>query len=1028
MAGKNLTRLLLAFAAIASALQVQAPPAVQAEGAGGTFVENRGQWDAQGLFLARTPGLDLWVTGDGLVFDYKTYVQSGFLPRRPGRAQREGFIKGHVIRMTLVGAQPSAVTGKAEQPGAYNYFVGDDSQRWATGARAFGEVVAEQPYAGVSLRYSIEDGGPRYDFLVKPGADLSQIGLKVEGADGLSVQPDGNLAIQTSLGPIVERGLAAYQDTPSGRARIACRFLLDGNILRFDVGSYDRSLALVIDPIVASSYFGSSSLGDSCYSVATDKTNNIYLVGNTTAANYPTTTGAYQRQNKDRSFLGTAFVTKISANEKTLIYSTYLGGSGGDFANAITVDALGSAYVGGSTGSKDFPITKGAFQIANKENTANSQTAGFVTKLNPAGSALVYSTYLSGSGSGRAYYGEEVYGLAVDKAGDLFAAGITNSLNFPVTRGTLQTVNKQGKSSSGVGFVTKLNPAGTALVYSTFLGGTGHLSYGVSEGDSARAITVDSYGQATVAGWTGSKDFPVSKGAIQSTNRAYGNTTFTQDNAFVLRLNASGSALVYGTYLGGTTGDSAAAVAIDSAGDAFVAGDASSTDFPVTYGALLIANPEANSSSNGIDAPGEASFVAKIDPTGKKLLYSTYLGGSGGIDRVAGLALDSLGQATLAGYTDSRDFPLTPNALRTTDGNSNGTGFVSVVSPAGNALLYSSFLGGSGSGSQMGSGDSCVGVVRNVLGQTVVAGTTDSSDFPTTSGAYQASPRSMFIATLAGLSLPLPNLTLLPASVIGGSASQGTITLAAKAAAATTFKLSSTSALAGVPAVASVPAGSSAVSFPIVAKTVSADSTCTIKAVHGTTTLSAQLFVLCPIQTFQLDAQVYGGFNALGMIKLIQAGGPYTTKITSPSADLTMPQAEIGYGGAFENVAIPSKPVTKNTVTTVTASVSGNSKTVTLTIVASPASYTVTPASIAGGGTATGTVHLPAKAGSAGVLVLINSNVPEATVPSSITVPAGHDSATFTITTKAVGAKIVANIAVVFTGAAASRTLTITPP
>lgn len=353
--------------------------------------------------------------------------------------------------------------------------------------------------------------------------------------------------------------------------------------------------------------------------------------------------------------------------DPVLVYSTYLGGSGGDTANAITVDAAGNAYVAGRTASTNFPVTPGAFQGTN-DGAANGFSNAFITKLNPGGTALVYSTYLGGSGGVDLYgesAGDQGSGLAIDSSGNVYVTGEAVSSDFPVTPGAFQTT-----SPGQAAFVTKLNPTGTALVYSTFLGGIGD-KYGWG---NTTALAVDGSGDAYIAGATSSTTFPVTPKAFQTTNKAAANS---YNNVFVTKLNPAGSALVYSTYLGGNggtccSGDMASGVAVDGSGNVYITGTAQSTDFPVTQGAYQSTDHDT---ANG----GSNAFVTKLNPAGTALVYSTYLGGSGGTiyfsptlflgvgDQANGLAVDSSGNAYVTGVTASSDFPVTPGAYQTTN-------------------------------------------------------------------------------------------------------------------------------------------------------------------------------------------------------------------------------------------------------------------------------------------------------------------------------------------------------------------------
>jgi hypothetical protein len=382
--------------------------------------------------------------------------------------------------------------------------------------------------------------------------------------------------------------------------------------------------------------------------------------------------------------------------DPVLSYSTYLGGGGMDAVTSIAVDGSGNAYVAGWATSTDLPTV----------NPVSAQSGGgvdaFVAKLGPGGNNLIYCTYLGGRGDDRAF------GIAVDPAGDAYVTGWTSSSVFP-TVAPMQAALAGGKDA----FVAKLNPAGNILIYSTYLGG--------GATDSGNSIAVDAAGNAYVAGGTYSLDFPA-LGAYQASNRG-------QQNAFITKLSASGS-LMYSTYLGGSGNDSALSIAVDSAGAAFVTGGATSTNFPT------VAPVQAVSGGN------QDAFIAKLSPSGNTLLYSTYLGGSGGsvgsFEAGTGIAVDATGAAYVAGATNSINFPVTTGALQATNFGGGGDGFVAKLKPAGNALVYATYLGGS-------SLDYASAIAIDFLGNAYIAGYTASYDFlnlyalqPANAGPYDA--------------------------------------------------------------------------------------------------------------------------------------------------------------------------------------------------------------------------------------------------------------------------------------------------
>jgi len=451
-------------------------------------------------------------------------------------------------------------------------------------------------------------------------------------------------------------------ESPSDREPVDGNFtLLAGNTVRFRLGSYDKSRAVVIDPTLAYSTYLGGSGGDFGGGIAVDASGSAYVTGSTGSTDFPVTEGAYQTVNSG----GNAFITKLNSNGTALIYSTYLGGSGGAGGSGIAVDASGQAYVTGSAGS-DFPVTKGAFQTVNNAAAIGGSNA-FVTKLNTAGRALEYSTYLGGSGI--IIVGDAGSGIAVDVSGHAYVTGTAFSTDFPTTKGAFQIVNNGAANSSSNAFVTKLNFDGTALHYSTYLGGDGVDSspapFYDSSGDSGIGIAVDVSGDAYVTGAAFSTDFPTTKGAFQTVNNARFQVA---SNAFVTKLNFDGTALHYSTYLGGgsyrgimSPYDYGTGIAVDASGHAYVTGAAQSTNFPTAKGAFQTVN-------NAAAEVRPNAFVTELNFDGTGLHYSTYLGGSGngfGGDSGGGIALDASGNVYVDGTAYSRNFPVTKGAFQT---------------------------------------------------------------------------------------------------------------------------------------------------------------------------------------------------------------------------------------------------------------------------------------------------------------------------------------------------------------------------
>jgi hypothetical protein len=661
--------------------------------------------------------------------------KEGFAPRRGPSPDPETQTPA-VLRMKLVGANERAkVTGLEELPGKSNYFIGNDPKKWRTNVPNYAKVKYANVYPGIDLVYYGNQGKLEYDFVVSPGADPRSIefaiiadeqagsrqkaaGSETESQSAidnpkssipmpLRVAGNGDLVVGTEGGELIFHKPVIYQ--PHGLASgagsslvtrhsslVEGRYRLDGeNHIHFELGAYDRRRPVVIDPTLAySTYLGGKNT-DYGHGIAVDASGNAYVTGTTFSSNFPTTPGAFQT-----SFGGGehAFVSKLNATGSALFYSTYLGGSGGDYGSGIAIDASGNAYVTGVTASSNFPTTPGAFQTTYGGGVEDA----FVTELNATGSALVYSTYLGGSSTD---YGNH---LAVDASGSAYVTGGTWSSNFPTTPGAFQTTFV----SSIDAFVSKLNASGSALLYSTYLGGVGK-PYSMTE---ALAITVDASGNAYVTGHTDSSNFPTTPGAFQTT---YGGGV---EDAFVTELNATGSALVYSTYLGGSGGSGGFGIAVDASGNAYVAGGAGA-NFPTTPGAF-------QTTYGGAD-----SFVSKLNAAGSALLYSTYLGGRGGPTNyveAVGIGVDASGNAFVTGQTNSANFPTTPGAFQTTYSGGSADAFVSKLNAAGSALLYSTYLGGS----YINVG---IGIAVDASGNAYITGRAQSSKFPfpTTPGAFQ---------------------------------------------------------------------------------------------------------------------------------------------------------------------------------------------------------------------------------------------------------------------------------------------------
>jgi Bacterial Ig-like domain (group 3)/Beta-propeller repeat len=696
-----------------------------------SFEANLGQSDPRVRFISRGQGYSIFLTDSGAVLSLSKQAGTA----KPGQGKAPD-LKTDVVRMELTNASLAhPVTGENKLSGKVNYFIGSDSAKWHSDVPTYGKVRYANAYPGVDLVYYGNQQKLECDFVVAPNADPKPVKLHFAGVTKLSLDSDGDLNVAASNGKLVFHKPVVYQIRDGKRTPVEGRFqLLANNDLGFTLGRYDHNQELVIDPVLGySTYLGGTS-SESANGIAVDATGHAYVTGETSSTDFPVTAGAFEpvKPATAVSQVPIVFVTKFNQSASGLIYSTFLGGNGGDTGYSLAIDSKGDAFICGTTYSSNFPVTSGAY-----ENTLANSGGSFITKLGPSGNTLVYSTYLNGA--------DHTMGIAVDTAGEAYVTGYTRSTSLAVSASAFQKTNLGDANA----FVVKVNAAGTAALYSTYLGGKYF--------DMGSAIAVDGSDHAYVTGSAYSSNFPHTGGAYQSVNKG---APLGLDNVFVTKLNAAGSALAYSTFLGGTGGDSGLGIALDSEGEAYVVGNTYSSDFPHTSGAYQAAN-------NGAGNQADNAFVSKLNSAGAQLVYSTYLGGTGVLnltdddgpnsfgDTANTIAVDSAGNAYVGGAAVSGDFPVTGDAYQAqtpsqeanVDGD-NPVGFFTTLNPQGSGLIYSTFLGGSGCGYGIGYagidglGDSVNAIGLDSFGNAYVAGTTCSGDFPVTSGAFQSANKS----------------------------------------------------------------------------------------------------------------------------------------------------------------------------------------------------------------------------------------------------------------------------------------------
>ena len=625
------------------------------------FERNLGQADDRVEFLGRGTGHTVFLTQNEAIIGFTAPKTSA-------------------VRMKLLGQnRHPQVEGMDRLPGSANYLTGHAQ---TTDIPRYKRVRYSDIYPGIDVVYHGNGQLLEYDFVVNPGADPKKIRIAFSGIRRTSLDTAGDLVLTTDGDPILERKPHAYQTIDGIEKTVDVSYVIFANHVKFNISEYDKTKPLIIDPLlVYSTYFGGSG-PDQGNAITVDVEGSVYVTGVTTSADFPVASAA---QGKNAGGTTDAFILKLDPTGTQIVYSTYIGGSGSDEGHSIAVDTGGNAHITGYTSSNDFPIVSG-FQ-----RTRGGLLDAYVLKLNRTGNAILFSSFLGGSVDDRGY------GIALDAASNIYLTGTTSSNNFP-------TANPYQRNYAGGfadAFVAKIGSAGN-LIYSTYTGGLGN--------DNPFSIAVDGNGAAYVTGFTSSPNFPLVN-ALQNT---YGGGT---DDVFVFKLNPAGTALQYSTYVGGINSDEATRIAVDEAGSAYITGYTDSINFPThnPYQAIGAGNfdafvaklspdgasltfstyfggsqvesgtgiavdrahnvyicgytnsfdlPEANAVQTFIAGDRDV-FLAKFDPDGDILVFSTFLGGLGP-ESAIGLAIDGSGNAYVTGFTHSTNFP-TANPIQETN-------------------------------------------------------------------------------------------------------------------------------------------------------------------------------------------------------------------------------------------------------------------------------------------------------------------------------------------------------------------------
>jgi hypothetical protein len=757
------------------------------------FIENLGQFDPKVKFQVKIGSKTAWLTANGIVFDAirasqgekpGTAAESSVIGVRrapmPDRSKPEAQTTERLVfSEDFIGARCcSKVEGRDLRPGIYNYFQSRDPAKWRTNVRGYQEVIYRDVWPGIDLRIYGKGSDLEQEFLVYPGGDPNQVRISYRGIDRLHVSEDGSLEVDTAFGILRETKPRIYQQIAGKQVKVDGRFkLTSDSAYAFEIEAHDGQHPLVIDPtLLYSTYLGGAAgnnvdnyTHEAAAGIAVDASGNAYVTGYTQSTDFPITPGAFQTGVSSTPPL-VSFVTKLNATGTALVYSTYIGGVY-NWTTGIAVDFSGNAYVTGVTldglGGYSFPTTPNAYWPT---DTIHHCTAVdyFVTKLNTLGNQLLYSTCLGSSGTSI----DPPTAIAVDSHGGAFITGSAPG-GRPTTSNAYQPSWPGFKNSAFVMAFDTGASGNSSLTYSTWFG---ILSAAGFFGMQSNAIALDSFGAIYIAGNAGI-GLPTTPGAFQTAIAngigcdSPGAGGGVCPDGFIAKFNpsASGSqSLIYSTYLGGPGLDNITGLAVDTSGNAYVAGTTQSTSFPVTPGSF----------QNTLSFSGE-EFVAKLNAGGSKLLYSTYLQStncanvpycySSGI-QATGIAVDSLGDAYVTGRTRTPLFPVTADAFQNTwvklfNSTDYASAFLTKFNPTGSALIYSSYLGGIDN-------DVATAIAVDQIGDAYIAGYTSSANFPVTGFAFQPSAHGTGDAFVAKFPLGT-NQTLLISSLTplsGGNA------------------------------------------------------------------------------------------------------------------------------------------------------------------------------------------------------------------------------------------------------------------
>jgi hypothetical protein len=654
------------------------------------FVPNAGQTDAVARYLAQGMGGTLFFAADGVMLSLPIADEGQY-----------------ALKLEFEGSAPATVTGASEIGGTISYFLGSDPAQWQTGLPSYRILQYEGLYPGISLQYDGVDGQLKGTYQVAAGAEPDLIRWRYHGAQSLAVTDGGALQITLpdGAGTVTEEAPVAWQTIRGTQVPVPVQYEIapDGSIGFALPNGYDTRHPLTLDPTITYVKRIGGTVGDIGYAIAVDSSGATYLTGETKSGNYPSTPGVIQTHSGG---LSDAFVTKLSPDGTTIVYSTYLGGEDDDIGFGIAIDPDGNAYVTGTTDSEMFPTTPDSFQP-----TISGYSDIFVAKLNPTGTAFGYATHLGGSGDE-----DGTPDIAVDDSGRAYVTGRTWSGSFP-TQNPIQAQGGGGNSA----FVTVFEPDGASLYFSTYYGGPNE--------ENGTGIAVDNAGMIYITGHTNSSyNFPL----VNAFQSIYGGP---YADAFVAKMDPVVPALLYSTYLGGESTDTGDDIVVDSGGNATIVGITRSANYPTRFPV------------QGFGGDWDA-IVTQLSPAGNTVNFSTFLGGSGR-DEAEGIALDPQGYLYVSGATTSDDFPVADPVQAMRGGGTDG--FAVRYFPGG-TVDYATYLGGA-------STDHAYSITADAQQNAYVIGYTRSQDFPLGAPPPGNTWDDVFVIKLGGAPGPAPTAT-----------------------------------------------------------------------------------------------------------------------------------------------------------------------------------------------------------------------------------------------------------------------------